>query len=63
MAYNTLLDYPDFNKKLHIYTYDRNLQLGEVIIQGGRPIEFYSRKLTNPQTRYTMTEKELLIIA
>ena len=34
-------------------------QLGEVISQEGKPIDFYSRKLTAPQTRYTVTEKEL----
>ena len=55
MARNTLLAYPGFNKKLYIYTDDRNFQLGSVIIQGGRLIEFYGSKLTNPRTRYTVT--------
>ena len=38
------------------------IQLGAVISQDGKPIAFYRRKLTGPQTRYTVTEKELLTI-
>ena len=33
-----------------------------MIILGGKAIAFYSRKLTEPQTQYTVTEKELLSI-
>ena len=40
----------------------RYFQLGEVIIQEVRIIEFYSSKLTNPKTRYTVTEKEIISI-
>ena len=36
--------------------------LGAVISQKGKPITFYSRKLTDSQKSYTVTEKELLII-
>ena len=36
--------------------------MGAVIIQYGKPINFYGRKLTGPQTRYTVIEKELLSI-
>ena len=32
-------------------------QLGTVINQNSKPIALYSRKLTGPQTRYTVTEK------
>ena len=38
-------------------------QLGAVITQQGKPLAFYSRKLTPAQTRYTTTERELLAIA
>ena len=37
-------------------------QLGAVIAQEGQPIAFYSRRLTDAQTRYTTTERELLAI-
>ena len=33
-----------------------------MIIQNRKPIDFYSRKLTGPQTRYTVKEKEFLSI-
>ena len=56
----TLLSYPDFNKRFNIHTDAIYYQIGEVISQYGKPIEFYSRKLTGPQTRYAVTEKELL---
>ena len=35
-------------------------QLGEVISQNGKPIPFYSHKLTPAQTNYTTTEIDLL---
>jgi hypothetical protein len=57
-----LLAYPNFNKPFEIYTDASHLQLGSVISQDGKPIAFYSRKLTDAQTRYTTTERELLAI-
>ena len=47
MARDTLLTYGAF-------------QLGAVIIQKGKPITFYGRRLTDAQQRYTVTERELL---
>ena len=58
----TLLAYPDFNKKFVIHTDASHYQLGGVISQDGKPIAFYSRKLKPEQTRYTTTERELLSI-
>lgn len=58
----TVLTYPDFTKPFHIHTDASDYQLGSVISQNNRPIAFYTRKLTNPQTKYTTTEKELLSI-
>ena len=60
VARNTLLAYPYFNKHFNIHTNNRDHQLGEVIIQVGKPIAFYSRKWTETPKRYTVTEKELL---
>ena len=62
VSQDTLLLYPDFNQRFDIHTYVRNYHLGAVISQNGKPIPFYSRKLTGPQTRYTVTEKGLLSI-
>ena len=58
----TLLTYPGFNENFKIYTDASNLQLGAVILQKGKPIAFYSRKRTESQQRYTVTERELLSI-
>ena len=58
---DTILTYPDFNETFKIHTDASAFQLGAVIIQKGKPIAFYSRKLTDAQQRYTVTEIELLI--
>ena len=62
IAKQVLLAYPDFNKKFTIYTDASDFQLGAVIMQEGKPLAFYSRKLTQAQRNYTTSEKELLSI-
>ena len=49
VSHDTLLLYLDFNKRFDIHTDAINYQLGAVIIQNGKPIAFYSRKLTETQ--------------
>ena len=56
-ACDTLLSYPIFNKRFNINTDASDNQLGALIIQGGKTIVLYSRKLTENQTWYTITEK------
>ena len=51
-----------FNLGINIYTDASTLQLGVVINQDNRPIAFFSRKLSETQTRYTVTKIELLAI-
>ena len=53
---HVLLSYPNFNKKFDIYTDASHTQLGAVIMQEGKPIAFYSRKLNPAQTHYTTME-------
>ena len=55
-ARDTLLTYPDFNEAFKIHTNDIAFQLGAVITQKGKPIALYSRKMTDSQQRYTVTE-------
>ncbi len=62
MARETILAYPNFDKPFEIHTDASAYQLGAVISQDGKPIAFYSRKLTPTQMRYTTTERELLSI-
>ena len=62
MAKETILNYPDFNKVFEIHTDASDRQLGAVISQEGKPLAFYSRKLSSAQRNYTTTEQELLSI-
>jgi len=58
----TLLAFPDFSKAFHIYTDASDYQLGAVIMQEGKPLAFYSRKMSDAQRGYTTGEQELLSI-
>ena len=62
MAQDTLLTYPYFNEAFKIYTDASKFQLGSFVIQKIKLIELYSRKLTDDQKSYTVTEIELLSI-
>ena len=46
MARETILAYPNFDKPFEIHTDASAYQLGAIISQDGKPIAFYSRKLT-----------------
>jgi hypothetical protein len=62
LAHEVVLAYPDFSVLFEIYTDTSKYQIGSVITQKDKPLGFYSRKLTDPQMRYTVTELELLAI-
>ncbi len=62
IAKETVLAYPDFLKPFEIYTDASSTQLGAVITQDNRPIAFFSRKLSEMQQKYSVTEIELLAI-
>jgi hypothetical protein len=62
MSRETLLSFPDFFKPFHIHADASDYQLGSVIMQDGKPLAFYSRKLDNAQRNYTTGAQELLSI-
>jgi hypothetical protein len=57
-----LLSYPDFSREFHVYADASDYQLGGVIMQDGKPIAYYTRKLNKAQSKYWTGEKELLSI-
>ena len=57
MARDNLLTYPYFNETFKIHTDASAFHLGAVIIQKGKPIAFYSRKITDSQQRYIATDR------
>ena len=62
VARETMLSYPDYSEVFEIHTDASDKQLGAVISQKGKPLAFFSRKLSDPQENYTVTDKELLSI-
>ena len=55
-----LLSFPDFTKPFHLYTDASDRQLGATVVQEGKPLGFYTRKLNPAQKNYTVGERELL---
>jgi hypothetical protein len=49
IAANALPAYPDHNQHFNVYTGAADFQLGACIIQEGRPVAYFSRKLTKSQ--------------
>ena len=58
------LAFPDFEKPfdLYLYTDTSDKRLGEILVQSGKPLGLYTRKLNSAQLNYTVGEKELLEI-
>jgi hypothetical protein len=62
IARDVSLAYPDYSKPFEIYMDGSKKQLGAVITQNNRPIAVFSRKLSEAQQKYSVTEIELLAI-
>ncbi len=66
LASATLMYHPCFDRPFHVYS-DASLRgIGGVVLQqhddNMQPVAFCARKLQGPETRYTVTEQELLAI-
>jgi hypothetical protein len=57
-----VLVYQDFSVPFEIYSDTSKYHIRSIITIKAKPLAFYSRKLTNPQTRYIVTELKLLAI-
>jgi hypothetical protein len=62
IAKDVVLAYPNYDKVFEVYTDASSTQLGSVITQSNRPLAFFSRKLSETQQKYSVTEIELLAI-
>ena len=54
--------YPDHNQPFEMYTDSSEYQLGGEISNNGKPVAYYSQKLTASQKNYSTYEKEILAI-
>ncbi len=62
MATGVLCAQPDHNKPFYIFTDASDYQLGECIMQEGKPVTYYSNKLNSPQINYATIDTELLCV-
>ncbi|KAL7474416.1 hypothetical protein ACHAW6_000388 [Cyclotella cf. meneghiniana] len=58
MVADVLAAYPDQNKRFDVYTEASDFQSGACIVQKGRPVAYFSCKLSKSQQNYKIMEKK-----
>ena len=62
LARDVFLSHSNHSEPFDVHADSSEFQLGAVISQKGRPIVFFSQKLTNPQRKHSIAELKLLSI-
>ena len=62
IADDAILHYPNFGKEFELHTDSSKYQMGAVISQGGRPVIYWFKTLTETQQKYHKTDQGLLTI-
>ena len=59
LTHASLLQLPDFNKTFELECDASGIGLGGVLLQEGKPMAYFSEKLSGPSLNYSTYDKEL----
>lgn len=62
MTDEIVLSLPDHAKQFEVQTYALDYVIGGVLMQDGHSVVFQSRKLNKAKRRYTIQEKEMIMV-